>query len=1241
MTQSSDTNQAGTTSETVTPLDSASTPQEAGKKTGSESATSNAWWLLFEHAFDAICLVDENGQIAQVNAAAERPPVGYPRDELIGRSLQDLIAPASRVAVENVWKEVKARRAAQRLETELVSRSAETYTVNLSFTPLPDDRFFAATIQELPQKTAPDGRERQHDNRLVILNTLSEELGRTLDQEQILNLALEKTTKALGVESGTVTLVDEESQDQVFKAHRGWQHHNFAAEGLRLKAGAGLWGRVIRNGPVVVCTEVAVDPQIALRELRREGIKAIALAALRANERVLGVLSVMSHQPRQFGQEEQDLLIAIADRVAMALMNAHLRTTIQRRLQQQSALHEIAVATQGILSLQTVMEAGLRALVALFELDAAGIHLVDKQGRIIPITFQGSAKDYWQQLQGTSPQLKDTLGGRYALQKKSLIIQDLESFQDPAHLKIHVRGMRTIANIPLLVSGRLIGILDLGAKRSNALTADDLFLLESLGAQLASAIEAARLHEQTELRVQNLTTLTWVSASLNSTLDLDEMLHIVLDEMLALVNHPSGKEKGAIFLVSPRQQRLRFAVSRGLPDDVSLHDAASALLPSEAGTATELDEILSSSEILELAPIQQAPVSTLFPGEALVIIPLRIEERPIGIVFCAGQPASSEARRLLSALADMAAVSIDKAHLYQETQRRLNEVSLLHQVALAAASALDFESIVSSTVNAIQKTLGQERVGVLLLDESGEYLIPRPSFIDNQAVGFGSRLALGEGIPGQVAQTGRSILVSDASTVDDHIPTMSYVQSELCVPLKVSERLIGVLDVQSTQPHAFSKEDERLVTTVAGQLAVTIENARLHHETQRRLREMTALFNFAHHLSTHLHMEALLQTVVTSIREVLGCRGVSIALLDQESQVLEIKAAAGLEKEWRQKARLRVGDGIMGQVAATGKSMYVPDVHDIEDFIFFDRTFHSLLTVPLKIKNQVIGTLSIDHEKPNAFNADDERLVTIAAAQAAVAIENAHLFKALQERATSLAHAYEELREIDRLKDELVQNVSHELRTPLTFVRGYVDLLLGGDMGPLNQRQRQGLEIVSQKSATVAHLVNNIMLLQQLEHSPLQLALTDLSTVAQEAVTKAQAPAEKQGVLLQLEMPPRLPLILADPERVTLVFQNLLENAIKFSPNGGTIQVNIEEQRDCVQVAVTDQGIGIARDQQKRIFDRFYQIDSSATRRFEGTGLGLSIAKRIIEAHGGRIWVKSRLGKGSAFFFNLPKSGQG
>jgi signal transduction histidine kinase len=683
----------------------------------------------------------------------------------------------------------------------------------------------------------------------------------------------------------------------------------------------------------------------------------------------------------------------------------------------------------------------------------------------------------------------------------------------------------------------------------------------------------------------------------------------------------------------PDQQRLHVAAWRGLPEEI---------VPQYDELPVPIHDVLFNAESSQIVEIT-ADATTLprvfdHDSTPLTGVSLCIEERPIAAVLLVGEPVSKEANRLLLGLADMAAVAIDKAHLYQATQRRLDELTLLHTVSLAATSALDFDIIITRTVSAIQATLGFEMVGLLLLDDSGEYLDPHPSFVGVEQPELEHGIRVGAGISGRVAQTGNPLRVPDISLVEDYEGVVSDVQSELSVPLKVGETVIGVINASSSHLDAFSANDERLLATIAGHLAMIIENARLNQEAQRRLREMSVLLNFAQHLSTNLQMESLLDTIVTAIRDLLACRGVSIALLDPENEVLEIKAAAGLKKMWRKEARLRIGEGIMGQVAVTGQSIYVPDAHKMEGFIFFDHSVHSLLTVPLISQNQVIGTLSIDHRQPDAFSADDERLVTIAAAQVAVAIENARLFQDVQERATRLAQAYDELKEMDRMKDELVQNVSHELRTPLTFLRGYVDLLLGGEMGSLNERQRQSLEIVSEKTTTVTRLVNNIMLLQQLERSTLQLGLLDVVTVANEALAEVEGPAKLQGVSLHLDAPPDLPLVLSDPTRLTLVFQNLLDNAIKFSPDGGEVRIQLEGQTDCIQVGVIDQGIGIAKDKLERIFDRFYQIDGSLTRRFAGTGLGLSISKKIVEAHGGEIWVTSQLGKGSTFYFTVPKS---
>lgn len=1231
---------------------------------GAEAIDSHLWWLLFEHAGDPMLVVNRNGKIIHANAATEKHPAGRSRVQLIGHTFLDLVTAATRPAASQAWEKVVTGRAPLRIENELERRDGGVICVEMCFTPLPKRELFTVTIRDSHPPVATSQPARARANYLAVLNTISETLGQALalldtdlpctpaparetrdlplpfgrgaalsgEWDELFKAVLIQSLEALDVEAGAIALAEETTRDLVFSTHHGWQNHDPVAEGTSVKAGMGWSGLAVRTGQVVVTDDITGDPRRVEPEplWGQEGVQALALAPMRTRNQVVGVLSAVSHQPHQFSQQDQHLLAAVADQIGLALDNLYLYIKTQRRLQEQSALHEVALATQGMLSLQTVMDQGLRALIALFELNAAAIHFLDNQGRLVPVTTQGSDAQCWHNAHQKPPQLEATLAGRYALRKKSLVIQDLETFEEPVCPELQTSGIRTLVYVPLLVSGRLLGLLALAAKRPSALCHEDLPLLESLGAQLASAIETARLHEQTERRVQNLTTLTQVSAMLNKALSLDEIFQAMLNGMLPLVTAKTEQPISAIFLVEPDQQRLRMAACCGLSEEfVSRCDAPPASVYDMLSNdkATEIVQLtLNGSEVWrEIAP-------------SLTGIALRVEEHPIGAILIAGQTADKDIHRLLLGLADMAAVAIDKARLYEETQHRLDEVALLHKIALAATSALDFDLMISRAVDAIQQTLGFEYVGLLLLDESGDYLSPHPSFFGIQQSDLQRKVRVGEGVCGRVLQTGKPLRVPDISLVENFVDVIPGVQSELCVPLKVGEHVIGVIDVESSQLEAFSSDDERILTTIAGQLAVTIENARLHQETQHRLREMTTLFNFAQHLSTNLDMDLLLDTIVTSIREVLGCRGVSIALLGQDNQMLEIKAAAGLKQKWRETARLQVGEGIMGQVAATGKSIYVPDAHKMEGFIFFDRSFHSLLTVPLITKDQVVGTMSVDHTLPDAFSADDERLVTIAATQAAVAIENARLFKDVQERAAHLTRAYAELKEIDRLKDELLQNVSHELRTPLTFIRGYVDLLLSGDMGPLDEQQSQSLEIVSAKTRDVTQLVNNIMLLQQLEHSTLQLALTDVITVVAQALTKAQTHADQQSVSLHLEAPTKLPLVLSDADQLRQVFRSLLDNAIKFSPDGGQVWIQLEEQPDCIQVAVRDQGIGIPQDKLDRVFERFYQVDGSATRRFEGTGLGLTVAKQVVLAHGGKIWAESQLGKGSTFYFTLPKS---
>jgi signal transduction histidine kinase len=412
------------------------------------------------------------------------------------------------------------------------------------------------------------------------------------------------------------------------------------------------------------------------------------------------------------------------------------------------------------------------------------------------------------------------------------------------------------------------------------------------------------------------------------------------------------------------------------------------------------------------------------------------------------------------------------------------------------------------------------------------------------------------------------------------------------------------------------------------------------------LDQVSTLYLIANQVSSSLDLDAVLDSTVTILKQVLACRGSVIFLLDPDKKWLEMHASRGVKPQWQRDARMRVGEGISGKVAQEARPLYIPDTLKDPDFITFDPAVRSLLVVPLIHKGQVIGTLNVDDDKPNAFSGDIGQLLSIAATQVAEAIANAKLYQDLKERADKLAQAHRELQESDRLKSEFLQNTSHELRTPLTFIKAYVELLLNGTLGPLNERQRESLTVVSEWTNNVVNLVDSILTVQRVERGELDFALVDLSRIALASLQSAEAKAQQAGISLVQDIAPDLAQVWGDRARLEQVLVNLIGNAIKFSPGGGVITVRLRNETapplsadngtSFVRADVIDEGIGIAQDQLAKIFDRFYQVDGSSKRHFGGTGLGLAIVKETVEAHGGTVSVDSELGVGSSFSIRLP-----
>ncbi|MEJ5199632.1 MAG: ATP-binding protein [Anaerolineae bacterium] len=312
------------------------------------------------------------------------------------------------------------------------------------------------------------------------------------------------------------------------------------------------------------------------------------------------------------------------------------------------------------------------------------------------------------------------------------------------------------------------------------------------------------------------------------------------------------------------------------------------------------------------------------------------------------------------------------------------------------------------------------------------------------------------------------------------------------------------------------------------------------------------------------------------------------------------------------------------------------------------------LPIAIDVAGRRIGAWLLGGRDPDDFYPKpDVDLLGVLAGQVGVSLENARLFENLQNRAAELEQAYTELQELDKMKDEFVQRISHELRTPLTVMRWYASLLLKGSLGELTAEQRTAIETIAGRTEDVIRLANAAIAVQQDALEDLEREPVNLTMLAHSALQEAKALAAKKraGVTYEFVMNAAddTPPVWGDRRWLSLVFENLLDNAVKFSPNGGAITVTIQPLsfrfrkaaddgalQPAVQVSISDQGIGIPADQIERIWERFFQIDSTLQRHFGGMGLGLTIVRNIVEAHGGEAWAESTVGVGSTFHFVLP-----
>jgi signal transduction histidine kinase len=472
----------------------------------------------------------------------------------------------------------------------------------------------------------------------------------------------------------------------------------------------------------------------------------------------------------------------------------------------------------------------------------------------------------------------------------------------------------------------------------------------------------------------------------------------------------------------------------------------------------------------------------------------------------------------------------------------------------------------------------------------------------------------------------------------------------LFVPLRQQGELIGTLIARRVDVRPFTPAQIKLLETFADQAVIAIENVRLFKELDERTNELTrsvgelkALGEVGQAVSSTLDLETVLSRIASHAVQLTVAAGGAIYEYDEATEEFQLKGSHQIEKEFVEALRaspIRLGGGPLGKAASSRAPVEVTDILDDREYtavrfrpLLGRLGFRSLLAVPLLREEKIMGGLTIFRRTTGTFPPEVVNLLQTFATQSVLAIQNARLFREIEDKSRQIEAA-------NRHKSEFLANMSHELRTPLNAIIGFSEVLQERLFGELNDKQAEYTSDILTSGQHLLSLINEILDLSKVEAGRMELELApfDLPLAIDNARTFVRERAVKHGITLDVDVDDRLGEYVGDERKIKQILLNLLSNAVKFTPEGGRISITANKTDNGAEISVSDTGIGIAPEDQPKIFEEFRQVGSDSTHKIEGTGLGLTLAKKFVELHGGKIWVESEVGKGSTFTFTLPQT---
>jgi signal transduction histidine kinase/ActR/RegA family two-component response regulator len=746
-----------------------------------------------------------------------------------------------------------------------------------------------------------------------------------------------------------------------------------------------------------------------------------------------------------------------------------------------------------------------------------------------------------------------------------------------------------------------------------------------------------KLEEEIQRLNREFSILSTISQTVNQSVDLDEILNNSLDRIRELTEVSFV----GLYFLDEGERSLVFTAQRGFSKTF-----LKGLRTLQLGEGITGKVALSGEPVfVEDYPshLDAIPLVIEEGVKSLAIIPLKSREKIYGTLNIARKEFHKFTpfeKNLFSSIGQIISSAVERASLYLDNVKRLEEQRTLYSISQEIASRLELKVILQKIIESAVELLGAESGEIVLWDSRKQnYATAIVHGVFGPLIGK-EVSSLSNGIVGEIIQKKIPILYRDY----EHHPNRwkeldrHHLKEVLGVPLNVRQMIIGTMVVGTSDPQKhFGQKEIDLLFNFAHHAAIAIGNAKLYEDSLAKINQLTTLYEVGKTLSSTLDLEELIKNTLELLRDRWGYELCSILFLDRAKEELYFKQVIGWGFEEVKNRVFKVGnDGIVGWVAKTGEPLYVPDVSKDSRYILSSPTVRSEAAFPLKIRDKVIGVLDIESSELAGFDEENLTVLSSLARQLSISIENAQLFSDLKQTLKELKQAQDQIIQAEKLRalGEMASGVAHDFNNVLAVILGNIQLLLY-QLDRLSPEEiRDQLRTIEKSSKDGAETVRRIQDFTGMRRDK-EFTLLSFNEIIEEVVTITQPrwkdQPQKAGIQIELiKNLEKIPMILGNPSELREVLTNIIFNAVDAMPQGGKITISTRMKGDWVEVRITDTGIGMAEEVKKRVFDPFF-----STKGVTNSGLGMSVSYGIIKRHGGEILIESEPGKETTFILHL------